>query len=113
MTDIEKVKELMKKLKGELRQVINDNTNVASTLATKSGDPHTPILSMMQMAYANAAVDYMVLCGVPPVEALQLVTNVTGQAMQHWLETVLRLHGLSAKANQTSTVIENDTPRAN
>lgn len=100
-------RDLMTKVKGEIRQVINNNTTAASLLATKSPDPHTPILSMMQMALANAAVDYMVLCGATPVEAFQAVTNCTGVAMQCWVETVLRLHGLKAKTNSKSTIIEN------
>jgi hypothetical protein len=97
MTDIEKAKDMMKRMKGDVREVINNYATETNTLANKGADPHTPVIAAMQMALANAAVDYLVLCGMTPPEALQTACNVTGIAMQQWLDTVLRLHKLKAE----------------
>ena len=48
-------KTLLADMKNEVRAVIEKYANTALQLANKSADPHTPIISAMQIALANAA----------------------------------------------------------
>ena len=106
MTDTTEIKDVMKRMKDDLRALINQYAEEANSLASESSvDPHAPVVAAMQIALANAAVDYMLLCGATPPEALQNVTNVTGMAMKQWIDTIVRLHKLNAKTTTASTII--------
>lgn len=108
MTDIEKVKDLHKRMKNSMRDLLNTYATEASGMAVRSADPHNPVVQAAQIALANAAVDYMVFCGSTPVDALQDVINSTGIAMKTWVDTIVRMHHLAAKTTSETTVINDE-----
>lgn len=98
MSEIDKDKaiEMMEQMKSDLRAVINDYATEASAIAVNHGDPHSAVIACAQIALANASVDYMTLCGTKPLESFQVVVNATGQAMQQWINTVMRNNNIKA-----------------
>lgn len=108
---IEKARDMMKRMKGDIRQILNDYATEASELAVREADPHTPVIQAAQIALANAATDYMVLCGDNAVEALNDVVQCTGLAMKQWTETAVRSMGLKAQTTVEKTIVTpDDTP---
>ena len=103
MTQIDQAKalDLMKRMKDDVRETINKYASESSELSVNSTDPHSPILGFMQMALANAGADYMALCGATPLEAFQVTINITGQAMQQWINAVVKKQNLKVKTQET------------
>ena len=101
MTQIDQAKalDLMKRMKDDVRETINKYATESSELSVNSTDPHSPILGFMQMALANAGADYMNLCGATPIECLQVTVDITGQAMQQWVNAVLKAQNISLKVD--------------
>ena len=112
MTEIEKAKDLTKRLKGELRKVLNKHCLEANTIS-KTTDPHTPIVGAMQVALISAACEYLVACGMVPGEALEMAYNVSGVAMEQWLNAVLKQNNLIAKTNLKTLDVNNDPVTTN
>ena len=96
--DQAKAKDMMTRMKGSIRSVLNDYATEASNLALNSDDPHSPVIACAQMALANAAADYLALCGATGPECFQITVNVTGQAMEKWVGAVMNAHGIKKAA---------------
>ena len=90
MTTREEIVAKLQDIKDEVRAVIEKHGTEASQLAPNQSDPHTPIISIMQMALAQAATEYLLVCGCPLPQAVQLTTDKTSEAMQQWLKTLFR-----------------------
>ena len=95
--DVEKAKELMKRITSDVRAVINTHALEASEISVNSSDPHSPILGFMQMALAGAGTDYMHFCGATPTDAAGVTINITGQAMKQWTLAFMRQHNIQVK----------------
>lgn len=100
--DGEKAIDLMKRMKADVREVINKYATESSNLSVNSTDPHSPVLGFMQMALANAGADYMNLCGATPIECFQVTVDITGQAMQQWVNAVLKAQNITLKVAEQS-----------
>jgi hypothetical protein len=81
--------DLLKRIKADARAILDKYSTEASALATKSEDPHLPVVAAVQVALANAATDYMVTCGAKPQDAIGGVINTTGLAMQQWISALM------------------------
>jgi hypothetical protein len=90
MIDREKVKEAIKPMKDDVRALIDKYASMAAELSPNSTDPHSPVLAFMQMALAQAAVEYMLVCGCTLPEAVQATVTVTGRSMEAWVRTLMR-----------------------
>jgi len=111
-TSNEKAKDMMGRMKADIREVMNKYATEATALA-RNKDKISPVLSALQLAIANAAIDYVVLCGVPPADSVQVVANITGASMQHWINTVMKLHGLNGKTTTNTLEVTNEKPVIN
>lgn len=89
--------DLATRMKADVLAVLNKYANEASQIAVNMTDPHAPVIAFTQMALANAAADYLKLCGATPTECFQVTCNVTGNAMQQWVQAVLKKHGATAQ----------------
>ena len=98
-TSAEKALVFHKGLKDDLRLIINNNATKASELAVNSTDPHTPVVQAMQIALINAAVDYMVLCGATPQDAVNDVIASLDVAVHTWINAVQRMGKPGGKPN--------------
>ena len=87
----------MKRVKADVREVINKYATESSQLSVNSADPHSPVIGIVQMALANAAADYMNLCGATPLECFEVTVNISGQAMQQWINAVMKQSGIKLK----------------
>jgi hypothetical protein len=96
-TDIKAI-DLLKRMKADVRAVLDKYGNECSILATKSEDPHLPVVAAAQVALANAGTDYMVTCGAKPQDAVGGVINTTGVAMQQWMNAVISNAKVSPQA---------------
>src|ERR1700687_1476143 len=92
--DQEKAIELMKKMKADMRSLLNTYATEASQLAVNSGDPHSPVIGCAQMALANASADYLALCGCTGAECFTITVNTAGQAMQTWIGAVMKAQNI-------------------
>jgi hypothetical protein len=90
-----KVKDIVIPMKDAIRKVIDEYAIKAAQLSLDSTDPHAPVLGFVQMALANAAVDYMVDCGSLPLEAFEVTLVTTGGAMEAWTSKVMELQGIT------------------
>ena len=98
--DTEKAIELMKKMKADMRSLLNTYATEASQLAVNSGDPHSPVIGCAQMALANASADYLALCGCTGPECFTITVNISGQAMQQWINAVMKAQKLTVAEPQ-------------
>ena len=89
--DREKATKFLDSLKAEVRKTINDHANEASELSLNSADPHLPIVACVQMALASAAFEYLKTCGVPPQEAFQKTLDASVQAVQAWVNALIKV----------------------
>ena len=92
--DAAKAVELMKKMKADVRALLNTYATEASQLAVNSEDPHSPVIGCAQMALANAAADYLALCGCTGPECFTITVNISGQAMEQWIKAVIKSQNL-------------------
>lgn len=88
--DKDKAYNLMLRMKIDMLELLNKYSTEASLLAVNSTDPHSPIIAFAQMALANGSADYMKLCGATPQECFQITVNITGTAMQQWIDSVIK-----------------------
>ena len=95
--DTEKAIELMKKMKADMRSLLNTYATEASQLAVNSGDPHSPVIGCAQMALANASADYLALCGCTGPECFTITVNISGQAMQQWINAVMKAQNITVE----------------
>lgn len=98
-TPAEKALEFHKGLKDQVRSIINDNTNKASELAVNAADPHTPVIQAMQIALINASIDYMIVCGATPQDAVNDVIGSLDVAVRTWINAVQRMGKEGVKPN--------------
>ena len=89
--------DMMVRMVADVRKVLDTYATEAAGFSPNSPDPHSPVIGCAQMALANAGVDYMVVCGAKPVEALQVVVNTSGQSMETWIQHALRSAGIQVK----------------
>ena len=94
--DAAKAVELMKKMKADVRGILNTYATEASQLAVNSDDPHSPVIGCAQMALANAAADYLALCGCTGPECFTITVNISGRAMEQWIKAVMKAQKLVA-----------------
>lgn len=87
----EEVKAALIPMKDEVRAIIEKHATLASQLSPNFPDPHTPIIVFMQMALAQAAMEYLIVCGLPINETAGQVMNLTGRAMEAWARSLLKL----------------------
>jgi hypothetical protein len=92
--DREKAKDLMARMKVDVRAILEKYAAEAADLSVNSDDPHSPVIGCVQMALANAAAQYMSFCGATPLEGFNVTVNITGQAMKHWVNAVMQHSGL-------------------
>lgn len=92
--DAEKAVDLMKRMKLDVRNILTKYSVEAAELAVNSADPHSPVIGCAQMALANASSDYMVFCGANPLESFNITVNITGQAMQQWVDAVMKMQNI-------------------
>jgi len=92
--DQEKAKEMMVRMKMDVRAILEKYAAEAAAISVNSDDPHSPVIGCVQMALANSAAEYMSFCGATPLEGFNVTVNVTGQAMQHWVNAVMQRSGL-------------------
>lgn len=97
--DKDRATNLLTKLKSDIRELLNKYASEASAVAVNSTDPHTPIIGCVQMALANASVDYLLLCGATPSESYRLTVISSGNAMEYWAKAIMKL-----AANHTEDV---------
>ena len=93
--DAAKAVELMKKMKADVRALLNTYATEASQLAVNAEDPHSPVIGCAQMALANASADYLALCGCTGPECFSITVNISGQAMQQWINAVMKAQKLT------------------
>lgn len=105
--DKEKAVALMERMKKDVLAVLNKYATEASQIAVNMTDPHSPVIAFAQMAVANAAADYLKLCGANPAESFQVTVNTTGRAMQEWVNAVMKKH------NAAIQVIDEKATEAN
>lgn len=105
--ELAKSVEMMTRMKADVRDLINKYSVETATLANTK-DHISPVVTSLQMALANAALDHAVFCGLPPVDALQGVINLTGSSMKVWIDTVIKLHKLHAKTTTDTVEVKND-----
>ena len=82
--------EITKEIKADLRTTIEKYASEVSGINQANDDPHTPIIGCMQMAFAQAATEYMITSGAKPNEAVMLTVNTIGTCMQQWCNSILK-----------------------
>lgn len=80
--------EITKEIRTSLRTLLEKHSSEISTLNVNNADPHTPIVGVIQMAFAQAALEYMITCGAKPLEALQATCNTINGSMQRWVNSI-------------------------
>jgi len=105
--------EVTRKIKNDMRELINKYSTECSEIAVNSPDPHLPVIAACQMAFVEAATAYMILCGAKPEDALQGVINVTGIAMENWINAIIKGNNLKAETKVNKTIIVPDESSIN
>lgn len=101
---VDEVKALCEVIKSDILDVITKHAAACSKLAIHSADPHTPVISTVQLAFAQAAVNYLIVCGLDVNTAVNATLQVTGQAMEHWARALLK-HSEAVTQSQKRTVL--------
>lgn len=94
--------ELMAEVKFAVRMLLQKYATESFEISSGQQDPALPVISVVQMALAQAAVEYLCTAGRTPAEGVQQMTMMTEKAMHAWLNTLFRGH--SATAPQAGTV---------
>lgn len=89
--------DLLKRVKGDIRAILDKYAVEAAKLSINSADPHSPVIGIVQMALANAAVDYMCHCGAVPMEGFEAAVSATGNAMEQWVNAVMKQNNIQTK----------------
>ncbi len=89
-----KAVDLSKRMKHDILEILNKYATEASQIMVNMADPHAPAIAFGQMALANASADYLKLCGVTPQECFTITVNITGSAMQSWIDAIVKKHGI-------------------
>ena len=80
--------QMTKGIKADIRNLLQKHASLAAQLHSNDADPHTPIIGLTQMALAQASVEFLILAGCTPPDAVNFTLNVTQQAMQKWLDAL-------------------------
>lgn len=92
MNDQEKQRaiEITKEIRITIRNLIEKHSSEVSRININSTDPHAPIIGVVQMAFGQAALEYMITSGAKPMEALQTTCNVINYSMQQWVNSIVK-----------------------
>ncbi len=104
--DKDKAVDLMTRMKLDVLAVLNKYANEASQIAVNMTDPHAPAIAFGQMALANASADYLKICGATPEECFSITVDITGNAMQSWINAVLKKHGVQPQVIDAEAIEE-------
>lgn len=93
MTAVNKegVIEQLKGCKDDLRIIVEKYATQTSLLAVNSSDPHLPVVSLMQMALAQACVEYLITSGMDVTTAVNATIQATGKSMEAWVSQIAKL----------------------
>jgi len=93
MRDEDKIKAIAisKDMRADLRHLLEKHSLPISLLSANDDDPHTPVISCVQLALAQVSLEYLITSGCTPQEATSCSWQAMTAALQQWANGLIRL----------------------